>query len=332
MRDAIAKVLYSGLLITVLMACRGNFVPDNSIENRVGIASTVTTGRIQTLTDATGTAVQVKESPSRLVCLHLSCIDILAELEREPVGMYGVLTTFATSELYFGDRAQSFGKISGRGEPNLEQLLALEPDLTIGHQAQLSTQRQTLEAITPLYLVEIGSYQDAIANLKTVGKLLGESEKAEAVAWHFLDKFKAYKAKSPRNKSVMVMRGTPSAFHVATVESLVGSTLAELTPYPWELGDRSPSAISWATYSVEEILSIDPDFIFIINSSRAPDLISGLKTHRLWQTLTAVKRDQVYALDEDKIGGFTSGTRSLGQLVDEIVTTMYPDVFPEPLP
>lgn len=332
MRDAVAKVLYSGLLITVLMACRGNFVPHHSVGNRAGINPALPTQRVQTFTDATETVVQVRESPSRLVCLHLSCIDILAELEREPVGMYGVLTDFATSPLYFGDRAHNFGKISGRGEPNLEQLLALEPDLTLGHQIQLAHQRQTLEAITPLYLVKVENYRDAIANLQAVGNILGESEKAEAAAWQFLDKFKAYKAKSPRTQTVMVMRGTPSSFHVATAQSLVGSTLAELTPYPWRLGDRSPSAINWATYSFEEILSVDPDFIFIINNSRAPDLISGLKTHRLWQTLTAVQRNQVFALDEDQIGGFTSGTRSLGQLLDEIMTTMYPDVFPKPLP
>ncbi len=331
MREAIARVLYSGLLVTVLMACGADFVAQNSVGTRGEINLALTTGKVQTFTDATGTAVQVRESPDRLVCLHLSCIDILAELDREPVGIYGVLTDFAVSPVYFGDRAQSFGKISGRGEPNLEQLLALEPDLTLGHQSQLSNQRQTLEAITPLYLVKVENYTDAIANLQAVGKLLGEEEKAEAAAWQFLDKLKVYRTKSPRNQTVMVMRGTPSAFHVATAESLVGSTLAELTPYPWRLGDRSPSAINWATYSFEEILSIDPDFIFIINNSRAPDLISGLKTHRLWQALKSVQRDQVYALDEDQIGGFTSGTRSLGQLLDEILPTMYPEVFPEPV-
>lgn len=173
---------------------------------------------------------------------------------------------------------------------------------------------------------------DAVANLQAMGKILGESEKAEAAAWHFLDKLTAYRAQSPRTHTVMVMAGTPSRYFVATDESLVGSTLAELTPYPWPLGYNSPSAVNWTTYSFEEILCVDPDFIFIINSSRAPDLISGLKTHRLWQNLTAVKRDRVFALDDEQIGGLSSGTRSLGQLLDEMMTTMYPDVFPKPLP
>lgn len=332
MREAVARVLYSGLLITVLMACRGTFVPHYSVGNRAGSNPALPTQRVQRFTDVTETVVQVRESPERIVCLHLSCIDILAELDREPVGIPGGLTKVAMNSVYFGDRARSFGQIGGHGEPNLEQLLILEPDVTLGHQIQLSHQRQTLETITPLYLMKVETYTEAVANLQAVGKILGSEEKAEAAAWHFLDKFRAYRAKSPRTHSVMVMQGSPSNFFVATDQSLVGSTLAELTPYPWRLGYNSPSAINWTTYSFEEILSIDPDFIFIINSSRAPDLISGLKTHRLWQTLTAVKRSQVFALEEDQIGGLSSGTRSLGKLLDDIMTTMYPDVFPEPLP
>ncbi|AFY82816.1 ABC transporter substrate-binding protein [Oscillatoria acuminata] len=332
MREAVARVLYSGLLITVLMACRGTFVPHYSVGNRSGVNPALPTQRVQTFTDVTETVVQVRESPERIVCLHLMCIDILAELDLEPVGMNGGLVEMAMNSVYFGDRARSFGQIGGHGEPNLEQLLILEPDVTIGHQIQLSHQRQTLETITPLYLMKVETYTEAVSNLQAVGKMLGSEEKAEAAAWHFLDKFRAYRAKSPRTHSVMVMQGSPSRYFVATNQSLVGSTLAELTPYPWRLGYNSASAINWTTYSFEEILSVDPDFIFIINSSRAPDLISGLKTHRLWQTLTAVKRSQVFALEEDQIGGLSSGTRSLGQLLDDIMTTMYPDVFPEPLP
>lgn len=329
MNNAIARWLCSGLLLAALVGCKLQVSRNGTLEITAG--STAGSDAVY-LTDATGTLITLKQPPDRIVCLHLSCLDILAELEKEPIGMSGVLMEFATSSVYFGDRAKTFGQISGRGEPNLEHLLALNPDLIIGHQAQLGSQRETLSSIAPLYLVDVKNYNDAIANLLQVGQLLGIEDKAEAAAAEFRDRLAQYKAKSPNNQSVMVMRGSPGTFFVATQESLVGATLAELTPYPWPLYNFTPTAINWATYAIEDILQVDPDVIFVVTNSLAPDFIEELKQYRIWQELKAVKSGRVYLLDEDKIGGLTTGTRSMRQLVDEVMPKVYPDVFPKPLP
>lgn len=327
MRETIARLLYKGLLLVALVACSADVAstplspkdPPESVE--VAIA------------DATGTEVKLSQTPDRIVCLHLSCIDILAELEREPAGMYGVLVEFAKSPVYFGEQANNLGKIRGRGEPNLEHLLALEPDVIVGHENQFAPQqRETLEAIAPVFLVGVENYQEAIANLKAIGTMLGEEEKAEAAAQRFLNKLAAYKAKSPQDRKIVVMRGTPSTFHVATDRSLVGATLSELTPYPWPLGDRAPTAINWANYSLEQILDVDPDVIFVVTNSRAPDFIAELKKNRFWQELKAVKSDRVYPIEESLVGGMTTGTRSLTQLLDVTMPKVYPNVFSEPVP
>jgi len=59
--------------------------------------------------------------------------------------------------------------------------------------------------------VQVQDYQDAIANLQQVGKLLGESETAATAANKFLDQLVSYKARSPQNQTVMVMRRTPTS-------------------------------------------------------------------------------------------------------------------------
>jgi iron complex transport system substrate-binding protein len=317
----ILRLFISFSMLYLLSACYGqNQAPIavNSSEQKSSSAIA--------LIDASNTQIVLEQEAQKIVCLHLSCIDTLAELDIPPVAVHNRLHDLAVSSTYF-DSAQDMVKVAGFAEPNLEQLLFLKPDLVIGHVAQLASQRQQIEAIAPLYLLEVETAEDAINNLKIMGQITGEVEQAATAIQAFQEKLETYKNRSPKNKSVLVINGTTGTFYAATDRSLVGSVLAKVANYPSSFSDLNLSAINWIPLSQEEILKINPDFIFVLTSAPSDNFLEQLQSDPFWQSLKAVQTQQIYQLENDKVGGLTTGTRSLLRLLDEIMPKLYPDQF-----
>jgi iron complex transport system substrate-binding protein len=315
------KTIFTLLIFLIISSCQQ---PQIMEEGRESV--TPTSIKSLTIKDASNTEITFTQTPQKIICLHLSCIDILAELGIEPLGVHNRLHHLAVNPIYFG-KEKDFVKIAGFAEPNLEQLLFLQPDLVIGHVAQLASQRQTIEKVAPLFLLDVTTYQDTIENLQTIGKITGKTAEAEAAIQVFLAKLQKYKAKSPKNQRVLVTNGTTGTFYVASDKSLVGSTLAELAEYPPSPSQDNFSAINWMTLSQEEILRLDPDVIFVLVPSASQDFLAQLQNHGFWQSLKAVKTGRIYQIEEAQVGGLTTGTRSLSRLLDEIMPKLYPNIF-----
>jgi len=299
--------LMSLLLLTACRSTQTTHAPEPASVNAM------------TLTDASGTAVTLPQPAERIVCLHLSCIDILAELGIVPLAVgHPRLADWAKSPIYFGEAANQIAVVGGP-EPKLEALLGLRPDLIIGYRGQVDGLRETLASIAPLFLLEVSSTEQAIANLHQLGQLTAHTAAAEVAAQTFRDRLTAHQEQARRDRTVLVTNGTQGTFYVATRESLVGSTLAELVDYPWSLGDRTPSAINWAVFSTEHILQVDPDVIFVLVPAPSPASVAALAQDAVWGHLTAVKAGQLYELSDAEVGGLTTGTRSLSQLLDAIM-------------
>ncbi|MGD2183270.1 ABC transporter substrate-binding protein [Lusitaniella coriacea] len=294
--------------------------------------STVSNLNTVTVVDASGTEIKFSRKPERIVCLHLSCFDILAELDVLPIAVHHLLHPLASSPIYFGEAGQDLISISGFGEPNLEQLLRLKPDLIIGHAAQLSSQREILKPIASLYVLEINDRQDAIDNLRAIAKILNRQTDAEKAIFRFSEKFEKYQEKSPRNQTVLVTNGTKGNFYTATDRSLLESVLAKVAQYPWSISTQVPSAINWVNFSQEKILTVNPDVIFVLVPSRSQNFQQQLRTDSFWKELKAVKEGRVYIIENHSVGGLTTGTRSLSSLLDEMMPKIYPDVFEDSSP
>jgi iron complex transport system substrate-binding protein len=288
-------------------------------------------------TDATNTTVTLTKPPARIVCLVGICEDILAAIKLPPVA---VTDTMSQSPAYFGAAAKGFAMIGGSfTEPSLEDIAKARPDLVIGLANQHEQLRDALKPIAPLYIMNPTSYNDSITYLRDIGRLTGRQEAANAAAQTFLDKLAAYKARSPNNKSALLLYGSDVDFNIFTAGSLPGGLLAQVTPYPWPApstgaplaSDKEPGAIP---YSLEKILATNPDVLLIATvgaASGAPSLDKQLAANPVWATLKAVKTGQVYAVNPSAYI-FGRGTISLGLALDDAMTRIYPSAFPKPLP
>ncbi len=285
------------------------------------------------LTDSTGELLTFTERPVRVACLTEICPDIMAELGLEPVAVNDPLSS---DPRFFGSRADGFRVIGGSFfEPSLEDIAAAQPDLVIGLGGVHDGLRDALRPIAPLYIVNPVTYEDSISYLKEVGAAMGRPEEAEEAAQRFLSKLEDYRARSPKDRTALVMYGSDVNFGIDTEGALTGGLLAEVTGYPWPKPppDEGGHASGGMQFSLEGVLSVDPDVIFVQTIAfpgfEPPPLAEQLAVNPLWGELAAVKNDEVHQVSFG-LWSTGRGTRSLGLVLDEAMPLIYPDVFGDP--
>ncbi|WP_010275249.1 ABC transporter substrate-binding protein [Paenibacillus senegalensis] len=280
-------------------------------------------------TDSTGALLELPATVERVACLTEICVDSLAELGLAPVAV--VPDSIAFQPEFFGDSPSSFVQIGGGFmEPSLEDIAQANPDVVIGLKGTHDMLRDGLKSIAPLYIAELKTYEDSVAFLEMMGEWTGKEDAAAAAKKAFLDKIDHYKENSPNNRSALILYGADVNFGIDTEGSLVGSLLAELTPYPWpapaEDGGHQAGGMA---YSLEKVLETDPDHIFIETFSFSPDsppLSEQFAANPLWGKLKAVQDSQITEV-RTAIWANGRGTRSLSIVMDEAMSTLYPDTF-----
>ncbi len=283
-----------------------------------------------TFTDASGATVTLDGEPQRIACLTDICTDILYELGLEPVAVKPGELAYHPS--FYGERAAQFQTIGGSFmEPSVEDIAAVDADLVIGLGGVHDNLRDALGPIAPLYTMRPSTMADSIQYLRSMGELTGRAAEAEAAAERFVTRLEAYKAQSPRDKTVAIVFAGPFGFNVNTTDGPYGEMLAEVTDYPWP----ALSTTAFVAYSVEQVLAEDPDVIFGVPQNEAGLLGDSLNTMMeddpLWGEFTAVQNGQVVDGNDPLIWIYGRGTRSLSIVLDEVMTRTYPEVFPQPL-
>ena len=285
------------------------------------------------LTDSTGERLDFTARPVRVACLTEICPDIMAELGLEPVAVNDPLST---DPRFFGSRADGFQLIGGSFfEPSLEDIAAAQPDLVIGLGGVHEGLRDALRPIAPLYIVNPVTYEDSIRYLKEIGAAMGRPAEAEAAAQRFLSKLEDYRARSPKDRTALAMYGSDVNFGIDTEEALTGGLLAEVTGYPWPnpSPDQGGHASGGIQFSLEGVLSVDPDVIFVQTMAfpgfQPPPLAEQLAANPLWGELQAVKNGEIHEVSFS-LWSTGRGTRSLGLVLDEAMPLLYPDVFGDP--
>lgn len=293
-----------------------------------------TTFQRLTITDDTGEAIVIDKPVEKVACIVSLCVDVLAELGIEPsaIAESGV-RVIASSPEFYGSKGESFPSIGGSFfEPSLEDLVTVAPDLVIGLKGVHDTLREGLNGIAPLFLVGPSHYEDSLLILETIGQATGKTEEAAVAKAHFLDKLQVAREKAPNDKKALIIFGSDVNFSVVTETGLGGTIMKEISDYPWkvEKPEEDPYGEGSIPYSLEKLLLEDPDVIFVESYSYAPGtkpVSEQLAESPLWSKLKAVQNGQVHEV-RSPIWGDGRGTRSLGVMLDEALTILYPDLFP----
>lgn len=182
----------------------------------------------------------------------------------------------------------------GRTPPDLEKIVALEPDLVIGAEGFSD---QTLSKLEELGIKTIATNIDSWEALKEVTKTLASEIKADPEP--LLKEYDTYLPNQNNEKSnlstlVLVSRQPILA---PNKNSWAGDLLSQfpVTNLAAQLQGSSPVG-GYVTLSPETILESNPDTLIIVDPSRE-GILEQLKQEPFWQNLKATQQDQVYVFD-----------------------------------
>lgn len=293
----------AALLIAVLLAGCGTSRADDTNGSSTDAAEPID------LTDDTGVEISLDGPATRVACLTMICVDALTEVGIEPVAYREAL---ALDERFLGPDTEAREITGGFGEENVEDIALATPDLVIGLAGAQDGLRAAVEEHAPLYLVDPKSWQDSVEFLRTVGTITDTEDVAEEKAVAFTERVEAAPSST---LTTLSMYGEPGSLGVDSVETPVGSLLAEVSDYPW------PAASDpFASIAVEQIKKVDPDVIFAQAFSASDDtepLSDRLATDPVWAQLGAARADRVVEV-EAAVWATGRGTISLGLVLDTV--------------
>lgn len=238
-----------------------------------------------TITDDLGREVTISEIPERIVSLAPSNTEILFAL-----GLGGKVVGVDTYSDYPLEATQK-EKVGGFSTINIEQVVALNPDLVL---ATGGEQEGFVEQLDGLGITVVALYPDnldgILHDIMLVGEITGVSDAANMLTENLKQRIESV-------TSVVENVGKPKVFYVVWDEPLMtagqGTFPDALITLAGGTNLGATASGSWPTYSLEMLVKQDPEVIVLAHGKSAESMesLSG------WNNLTAVQNGRVYEID-----------------------------------
>ncbi|MGP1385678.1 MAG: ABC transporter substrate-binding protein [Thainema sp.] len=310
------RLLLCGIVIGLLITgCSGQ---SSSPQTDRPLASTVQETSQRTIQHAMGTT-PVPANPQRVVVLTNEATDMVLALGLTPVGAVQSWSGAPYYD-YIADEMVDVPVVGDEMQPNLEQIVALKPDLIIGSQVRQEQIYNQLNAIAPTVFSEtIGeTWQD---NLLLYGKALNREAEAEKLLANWDSRVADLRQQlADQDIQVSLVRFLPGTARIYLKDSFPGQILDEV-------GLKRPSTQDGTGFaqevSFEQIPQMDSDVLFYFTyagdgNNQAPSTVTNpWLSHPLWQQLEAVKADQVYPVS-DVVWTTAGGVQAANLLLDDV--------------
>ncbi|MEU8756532.1 iron-siderophore ABC transporter substrate-binding protein [Streptomyces chartreusis] len=283
-----------------------------------------------TLTDASGTEVELDGPAKKVVGTEWHEVELLISLGVDPVGVADV-KGYKTWDQAVPLKNEP-KDIGTRGEPSMDTIAALKPDLIVASTDLPPAAVKQLRKVAPVLEVRSASAADPIGqmtkNLDIIAEATGTGERAEKIK-------DAFDAKVTEGKKALAdagLDGAPVAFadgydisnqvsiRPYTSGSLIGAVNEQLgLKNAWKVeGDKD---YGLGTTDVEGLTKLGDDvrFAYIGNDGDkgSTPFTDALAKDKVWTSLPFVKKGNVHRLP-DGIWMF-GGQESMGAYIDALV-------------
>lgn len=240
--------------------------------------------------EAAETANFPENTPQKIVALTSISADIVQNLAADTlVGISG-------SPLLTNDpRFEGLTVVSsGRTEPDLEKIVALEPDLVIG---AAGFHDKSLERLTDLEINVLSVDISGWASLKNMTQTLATQLAADPTP--LVERYDACLAQAKDSGTTAIVLASREPMLSPNKESWAGDFLEKFNVQNLTADIQGQSEFQgYITLSPEKVLEMNPDQLYFVDSGGGVEAeIAQLKTDPFWKQLTAVQSDQVYAFD-----------------------------------
>ncbi len=277
------------------------------------------------ITDTNGTTLPVPENP-RVVSLYGSYAEAWLLAGGELVGV----TEDALEERDL-DLSQDVTMVGSVKEPNVEEIIALEPDLVIlssdiANQVDLQDTLETAGLLCAYYRVD--TFEDYDFMMEQFCAVTGRDDLYEKNVTQVaaqIEEIKSTAALSSTYSQVLLIRAFSTGIKAKTDDELAGVILKDLGAH--NIADDHPSMLE--DLSLEEVISADPDYIFVTtmgDEQKALDYLNSLiEENPAWSELTAVKEGHYVVLPKD-LFHYKPNNR-WGESYEYLAKILYPNFF-----
>ncbi|MFE7757547.1 ABC transporter substrate-binding protein [Streptomyces sp. NPDC057429] len=283
-----------------------------------------------TLTDAKGTKVTLDGPAKKVVATEWNVVEDLITLGVAPVGVADVkgYTAWNTAAPLTGDPKD----IGTRGEPSIDTVAALAPDLVVATSDLSPAVVKQLRKVAPVLEITAADAADQIGTmtegLDLIAKATGTTAEADAAK-------KDFEASVAEGKKALADAGLGGA-EIASADGYVASNQVSIRAYTsgsllgavneklglknaWTVeGDES---YGLATTDVEGLTGLgDVHFSYVANETDGDAFTGPLAKNAVWKSLPFVKDGNVHRLP-DGVWMF-GGPRSMEAYIDSLVDAL----------
>ena len=270
----------------------------------------------RTFIDDFGRKLYLSKTPKRIVSLAPSITEMLFAigLNDEIVGV----TEFCD----FPPPALEKPKV-GHSQPNLETLVALQPDLIVSPKsflrADLLARLEQLKI--PTFLFESKTVEDIVTHIRVLGRIVGRVPESLKLSEKIQKRVVAL-------TSQLEGRSRPTLLFVLSADPLIsvgpGSYIHQLIELAGAKNAAEDSEVPYPRFNVEEVLRQNPEFL-LFPTGRSEGIPQAERDQwRRWPSLEAVKQNNLVQVQSDLLS--RPGPRVVEGL-EALIKILHPDVL-----
>jgi cobalamin transport system substrate-binding protein len=273
-----------------------------------------------TILDDAGRQVHLNSVPTRIVS-HVPSIT-------ETIFALGLGDNLVADSDYcdYPEAAKTKPKIGGYFTPNLEEIIAMKPDLVLtdGYAPELIPKLDSLGI--PVAVINPKDINGVLKDIELLGNVTGSQKEAKELTDDMKERMDAVSEKvaplSYRPSVLYVYEASdttkpwipgPGSFEDALINMAGGENVASNASGPW------------VQFNMEELVNSDPEII-ILNVTMGTATMSpeALKELPGWKDMTAVKEGRIYTINADLVD--RPGPR-LVEGLEEMAKILHPGLF-----
>ena len=249
-----------------------------------------------TVTDMTGRQITLEGPAGRIVALTASDVEIIYAL--------GAGDLLVGRGEYCDYPAEVLEKpvVKSGEETNLEEILALEPDVVImATMAQSKEQVEALEqAGVKVIVSDAQNLEGVYTAITLIGQVVGKDAEAAALVQEMKDTFEAVRAKAPASGKTVYFEVSPLQYGLWAAGK--GTFMDELAAI-CGLENAFADVDGWGAIAEDQVIARDPDYIVTTSMywGEGPTPVEEIMSRAGWDQLKAVKNGQVFNADSNAI-------------------------------
>ena len=269
----------------------------------------------RTFVDDTGRKIYLANPPKRVVSLAPSITEILFAIGA------GDSVVGVTEFCDYPPEALTKTRI-GDSRPNLEPLLALQPDLVVAMDVIRDDVLETLQQLNvPLFILEARSIEHVYAHIQTLGRMLHRVQEANALARSMRQDIQAI---GDRTSALSKPRVLYVVYPQPFITAGSGSFIHQLLELAGGDNIAKDAGNAYPRLSMEVVLQKDPEILLLPSMDGKDAATSDFEQWTRWTTMTAVKTKRLHFVPWTLIS--RPGPR-IGQGLEALARIIHPEIF-----